>query len=79
MKVSIRAKGTGNRLNVSESQLHCDSGRKRPNGACKTERQRRAFIPAQAIGVGNERQTKRKRAEGPIYLLQLLFMRLPWV
>ena len=67
-----------NHMNVPESQLHCDSGRKPPNGACKTERQRRAFIPAQAIGLGNQRQTNRKRAEGPIHLLQLLFMSLPW-
>ena len=62
-------------MNGPDTQLHFDSGRKRRNGACKTERQSRAFIPAQAIGLGNERQTKRKRDEGPIHLPQFLFMR----
>ena len=41
-------------MNRPDSQSHCDSGRKRPIRTRKTQRQSRAVIPAQAIGLGND-------------------------
>ena len=42
----------GNRMNRSDSQWNCDSGRKRLKSVSQTKRQRRDAIPAQAIGLG---------------------------
>jgi hypothetical protein len=42
-----RGEGQGNCMNLRDSEVYCDSGRQRADGACKTERQRRAVIPAQ--------------------------------
>ena len=58
-------------MNWPDSQQDCDSGRKLLKDTCRTERQRRADIPAQAIGLGFGGQLGDRRAEGPAYCPQL--------